>query len=113
MQNIEEKIFENSPCWPIFWYRYVDDILTALPSNEIDNFKQHINSINSNIQFVSETEIDAKISYLDMNIKRNEDDSLSSGVNRNIESLQTQEDIWISIPAIMQVTKKCYHVTKW
>ena len=39
-------------------------------------------SINSNIQFTTETEIDRKISFFDMNIKRNEDHSLSFGVNR-------------------------------
>ena len=31
MQAIEEKIFENPPHQPLFWIRYVDDCLTALP----------------------------------------------------------------------------------
>jgi hypothetical protein len=31
MQHIEKQIFEHPPCEPLFWKRYVDDTLTALP----------------------------------------------------------------------------------
>ena len=41
-----------------FWRRYVDDTCTALPSNLVDSFHDHLNSIDPCIQFTIEREPD-------------------------------------------------------
>jgi len=60
----------------------VDDILTALPSNRIEEFLDHINSKNENIQFTYETERNKIIPFLDLNIHRKDDGSMSFSVYR-------------------------------
>ena len=44
VQIIESKALINPPCHPLFWKRDVDDTITALPSEEIANFTDHLNS---------------------------------------------------------------------
>ena len=60
----------------------MDDCLTALPRDKIEEFQEHINSVNPNIQFTSEKEADRKIPFLDMIIKRDFVGNLSFGVYR-------------------------------
>ena len=38
MQNFEETALSNPPHRPLFWKRYVDDVITALPSNHVITF---------------------------------------------------------------------------
>ena len=59
-------------CWfqlP-FYYRYVDDIITAVPSNEIKTIQSIFNSYNHKIQFTIEEESGGKICFLDIMIIR-------------------------------------------
>ena len=52
---------------PIFWYRYVDDILCLLPSDfDINAFLYFINNIYDSLKFTVEVEIDGKIPFLDV-----------------------------------------------
>ena len=81
MQKIEQQIFINPPCTPLFWLRYIDDCFTALPNNRQQEFLRFINSINRNIQFTSESEQDHEILFLDMLIKRKENNpTLTFGI---------------------------------
>ena len=82
MEDFEEKALNSSPVIPEVWYRYVDDTFTVLPSHSIDIFTQHINSIDSNIQFTIEPEADDKLPFLDICILKNEDGSLTTKVYR-------------------------------
>ena len=45
-------------CWLMIplWLRYVDDTLTAVHKDEIDDFHNHLNEHNANIQFTTEME---------------------------------------------------------
>ena len=38
LQRIEKQIMINPPAQPLFWKRYVDDCLTALPTDSINQF---------------------------------------------------------------------------
>jgi len=82
MEDFEKKALNSSPVIPEVWYRYVDDTFTVLPSHSIDIFTQHINSIDSNIQFTIEPEADDKLPFLDICILKNEDGSLTTKVYR-------------------------------
>ena len=49
MQNIEEEALATySETLPL-WLRYVDDIITAVHKNKIDEFHEHFNKQNTSI----------------------------------------------------------------
>ena len=72
---------ENSK--PIFYTRYVDDIF-CLFENEGDGvaFLDYLNSQHPNIQFTIESEVDGKLSFLDVNIDKNHGSKPSTSIFR-------------------------------
>ena len=65
MQNIEEKALATySETLPL-WLRYVDNTITAVHENKIDEFHEHLNEQNTNIQFTKEIDENEKIPFLD------------------------------------------------
>ena len=65
MQSIEEQALATySETLPL-WLRYVDDTITAVHENKIDEFHEHLNEQNTNIQFTKEIEGNGKIPFLD------------------------------------------------
>ena len=69
MQNIERQINDKTTEF-LFWYRFVDDVLTCILYDKHDPSLNTINSINDNIQFTSEIEKNSHISFLYLDIKR-------------------------------------------
>ena len=70
MQNIEEQaLATNSETLPL-WLRYVDDTITAVHETKIDEFHEHLNEQNTNIQFTNEIEENGKIPFLDCLVTR-------------------------------------------
>ena len=56
MQNIEEQALATcSEALPL-WLHYVDKTITAVHENKIDEFHEHLNKQNTNIQFTKEIE---------------------------------------------------------
>lgn len=82
MQKIEEEIQRHAPCTPKLWRRYVDDIICILPKEQVEQYLAHINSINSNIQFTVEKEQNNALPFLDLQIIRKNDGSLTFTVYR-------------------------------
>ena len=64
------------------WLRYVDDTFTFLKEEEIENVKNVLNNFHPKIKFTHEIESDRKISFLDVNINRNFDNSFNTSVFR-------------------------------
>ena len=72
MQNIEEQalvLVTYSETRPL-WIRYVDDTITVVPENKIDEFHKHLNKQNTSIQFTKEIEDNRKIPFLDFLVTR-------------------------------------------
>ena len=70
MQNIEEKALATYT-WTIpLWLRYVDDTFTAVHKDGIDDFHEHLNRQNADIQFTKEIEENGKTPFLDLLISR-------------------------------------------
>ena len=82
MQKIEEQIMPLIQNFSLFWYRYVDDVITCMDKDEIQNALSAINSINSNIQFTIEMEQNACLNFLDLKINGDAMGNLSFGVYR-------------------------------
>ena len=52
---------------PIFWKRYVDDILCLVsPEFDLEHFQKFINSLYPSLKFTHEWSVNAKISFLDI-----------------------------------------------
>ena len=65
MQHVEERALAT--CWQtiLLWLRYVDDTVTAVHKDEIDDFQDHLNEQNADIQFTKEIEGNEKLPFLD------------------------------------------------
>ena len=58
-------------CIPVFYYRYVDDIIVCVRKKHIDIVINTFNSYDPNLQFTFELEQDESINFLDMTLIRN------------------------------------------
>ena len=65
MQNIEEQALATYTRTIPLWLRYVDDTFTAVHKDGIDDFHEHLNRQNADIQFTKEIEENGKIPFLD------------------------------------------------
>ena len=74
MEDLETKAIQSAPYPPAFWKRFVDDTFVIIKSSHKQEFLNHINSIDSNIQFTSEeSREDGSMPFLDMLIIPKED----------------------------------------
>ncbi|XP_018364727.1 PREDICTED: uncharacterized protein LOC108762292, partial [Trachymyrmex cornetzi] len=65
MQDLEDNAIERLPCRLSFYYRYVDDIILAAPSDSIADILRIFNSFHARLQFTVEVCKDGRISFLD------------------------------------------------
>ena len=72
MQHIEKRALATYDQTLHFWFRYVDDTITILQTDDIDVFYGHLNRQNSDIQFTRELEDNGKIPFLDFLVSRDD-----------------------------------------
>ncbi|CAK1589319.1 unnamed protein product [Parnassius mnemosyne] len=82
MEDFEEKALLTAPVTPSFYKRYVDDTFTILPSDKVTAFLEHLNSINSKIQFTMELEANNSLAFLDVLVIRNPNNTVGHTVYR-------------------------------
>ena len=63
MEDVEQRAISNFHTTPLFWNRYVDDVITVLTIND-----RHLNSLEPSIQFTFEVEKECKLTYLDTQV---------------------------------------------
>jgi len=63
MEHMEENAFAT--CWQTIplWLHYVDDTFTTVHNDEIDNFHDHLNEQNADIQFGNRIEESGKLAF--------------------------------------------------
>ena len=71
-QNIEERALTTCRQTIPLWLRYVDDTITAVHKDKIDEFHDHLNEQNPDIQFTREVEENGQLPFLDCLISRDE-----------------------------------------
>ena len=82
MKDVDQEALSTFHTPPQFWRRYVNDMCTAFPSELVDSFHDHLNSIDPCIQFMMEKESDGQPPFLDILLSREEDGSISTSVHR-------------------------------
>ena len=70
MQHVEESALATCRQTIPLWLRYVDDTFTAVHKDEIDDFHDHLNEQNADIQFTKEIEENRTLPFLDCLVSR-------------------------------------------
>ena len=78
MEDKEKRALSTYPIPLPFWKMYVDDTLTALLQDKVQHFRQHLNPIETTIQFTIEMEAEGALVFL----THHTDGSLSTTVFR-------------------------------
>ncbi|KAI4476349.1 hypothetical protein M0804_013664 [Polistes exclamans] len=78
MNHVLKKIEGNLPFTVPFLKVYVDDIITAIPKDEIELVLKTFNMINKKIQFTTKVEENETLPFLDIPVIRNKDGSISA-----------------------------------
>ena len=70
MQHVEERALPTCRQAIPLWLRYVDDTFTAVHKDKIDDFHDHLNEQNADIQLTREIEANGKLPLLDCLVSR-------------------------------------------
>lgn len=70
MEKIEEDILKSLHFQPLFYKRYVDDIIMCIPKHLIDFTLEKFNAYHPKIKYTKEMEENNQISFLDMLLTR-------------------------------------------
>ena len=65
MQHVEERALAACRQTIPLWLRYADDAFTTVHKDEIDDFHDHLNEQNTDIQFTKEIEENGNLPFLD------------------------------------------------
>lgn len=61
---------------PEFWFSFVDDHVTSIPEDQVDDVLDKLNSKHPSVQFTSEIEENSRLNYLDVTIVRTNENGL-------------------------------------
>ena len=78
LEDLEETVLGNGKYTTPFYFRYVDDVITALNEDDINTFLEDINSYHRNLKFTKEIENNGKIAFLDTLLIREVNGSIST-----------------------------------
>ena len=82
MEEVEAKAIRTALKSPSVWLRYVDDTFVKIHEYFVNDFTEHLNSIDENIKFTTEPEMEGKLPFLDSCTTLNDDGSLDLTVYR-------------------------------
>jgi len=102
MQEIEKAILTTLGTRALFWYRYVDDIISCIPEEDVTNISQEINAVNRHIQFTVEKESDNVINFLDIQLRKSDSGTLGF----NVFKKPTHTDKYLSFSSYHPVSHK-------
>ena len=91
-QDVEERALVTAETPPSFWKCHVDDTCTALPSYRIDEFLNHLNSVELSIQLTVEIEPSGRLPFLDVLLGHEEDGSISTTKYRKLTHIDRYLD---------------------
>ena len=63
MEHVEERALRSLGTKPRFWKRYVDDTLTVVQKDVLEDFHRHPNSVEPSIKLTVETQVDGQVPF--------------------------------------------------
>lgn len=78
MESLETEVLKKLEFVPIFYTRYVDDIILCIPTNKIDDTVTEFNKFHHRLQFTTEIEVNNQIAFLDVLLKKQENGSIKT-----------------------------------
>ena len=83
MEDFETRAIQSSPNPPLLWRRFVDDTFVIMKKCHREEFLQHLNSVDKNIQFTAEEPgPEGALPFLDILIKPDQEGRLHTTVYR-------------------------------
>ena len=83
MEEFETRAIQSSPNPPLLWRRFVDDTFVIMKKCHREEFLQHLNSVDKNIQFTAEEPgTEGALPFLDLLIKTDQEGRLHTTVYR-------------------------------
>ena len=82
MESVEQNALETFLAKPQFRKMYLDDTLTAIRQEQLDEFHRHLNSIEQTINFTIQMERNSQIPFLDVLLHKEDHDSIQTSVYR-------------------------------
>ena len=82
MEHFEQLALSSALHLPRIWYRFMDDTFCVIKAAFVNEFTDHINSLDNNIRFTREKEEDGTLPFLDTLIVREECVSIKVKVYR-------------------------------
>ena len=71
MEDVEKRALSTFHSPPKIWKRYVDDTFVIIHKNSVEDFLDHLNTIENSIKFTIEKEADHTLPFLDTLVRRN------------------------------------------
>ncbi|KAL8587595.1 hypothetical protein ACOMHN_045284 [Nucella lapillus] len=93
MEKCEKEALQTELNPPSMWYGNMDDTMTSIQETVVDNFTQHLNFIDSCIQFTFKKEDDYKIPLLDTKVTHTTEDDMETTVYRK----PTHTDLYLNL----------------
>ena len=83
IEDSEQTAIKTFHSLSMYWLRYVDDVYAIIIKEEhLDDFHQHLNSMQASIKYTREKEVNGTLSFLDVTVTRKPDGSLITSVYR-------------------------------
>ena len=71
MEDLEQTAFKTFHSPPMCWLRYVDDVYAMIKEEHLNDFHQHLNSMQASMKLTREKEVNGTLSFLDVTVPRN------------------------------------------
>ena len=87
MEDVEERSLATTDVPLRFWKHYVDNTCTALLTSSVQHFLDHLNGVESSMQFTVEFESDGKLPLLNVLLRRDPDGFIATTVYRKATNM--------------------------
>ena len=84
MEDLEQTAIKTFHSPPMCWLRYVDDVYAVIKEEYLEDFHQHLNSMQASMKFTREKEVNDTLCFLDVTVTRKHDGSLITSVYRKL-----------------------------